>query len=263
MAELPVAALRIGGEEEALLDRLGLKRIGQLMGKPRAPLAARFGIGLVTRLDQALGSLDEVLSPRRPAPKLSAERRFAEPVVDMDSLLMTVASLARTLAPSLERNGLGARLLEATFFRIDGEVARAEVGTAAPLRSPDTVAMLFSERLAVLASDWDAGFGYDMVRLAVLRAEPQDEMQVDLAGEVAEGSDLTRLIDRLGARLGEDRITRFIPVDTHIPERAAIGGASCRRHAGEGFRERQQRRNLPLAGRSNSGERSETEFGRG
>ena len=222
IAELPVAALRIGGEAEALLDRLGLKRIGQLGGKPRAPLAARFGIGLVTRLDQALGSLDEVLSPRRPAPKLSAERRFAEPVVDMDSLLMTVASLARTLAPSLERNGLGARLLEATFFRIDGEVARAQVGTAAPLRSPDTVAMLFSERLAVLASDWDAGFGYDMVRLAALRAEPLDEMQVDLAGEVAEGSDLTRLIDRLSARLGEDRITRFIPVDSHIPERAAL-----------------------------------------
>jgi protein ImuB len=222
IAELPVAALRIGGEEEALLNRLGLKRIGHLIGTPRTPLAARFGVELVTRLDQALGFLDEVLSPRRPAPKLSAERRFAEPVVDTESLLQTIASLARTLVPALERTGLGARLLEATFFRIDGEVARAEVGTAAPLRTPETVAMLFSERLAPLASEWDAGFGFDMVRLAVLCSEPYDATQIDLAGKVKEGADLARLLDRLGARLGEDRITRFIPVDTHIPERAVI-----------------------------------------
>ena len=82
--------------------------------------------------------------------------------------------------------------------------------------------MLFSERLATLASDWDAGFGFDMVRLAVLRAEPQDATQIDLAGKVAEGADLARLVDRLGARLGPARITRFIPVDTHIPERAVM-----------------------------------------
>lgn len=220
IADLPVAALRITREQNALLDRLGLKRIGQLIGKPRAPLAARFGIDLVTRLDQALGHLDEVLSPRRPAPRLSAERRYAEPVVDIDSLLETVASLARTLVPALERHGLGARLLEASFFRIDGEVARAEVGTAAPLRAPETVAMLFSERLAALGSEWDAGFGFDMVRLAVLRSEPLDATQIDLAGKMAEGADLARLVDRLGARLGPARITRFIPVDTHIPERA-------------------------------------------
>src|SRR5918997_7218270 len=76
LADLPVAALRISEEQEAPLDRLGLKRIGQLIGKPRAPLAARFGKNLVRRLDQALGHADEVLSPRRPAPHLSAERRF-------------------------------------------------------------------------------------------------------------------------------------------------------------------------------------------
>ncbi len=220
IADLPVAALRIGAETEALLDRLGLKQIGQLIGKPRAPLAARFGIGLVTRLDQALGHLDEVLSPRRPAPRLSAERRFAEPVVDEASLLETVASLASTLSPALERHGLGARVLEVAFFRTDGAVSRASVGTAAPLREAKDVAALFSERLAALGSDWDAGFGFDMVRLAVIHAEPLDAAQIDLSGAENESAGLERLYDRLGARLGPARITRFEPVDTHIPERA-------------------------------------------
>ena len=222
IADLSVAALRIGVETEALLDRLGLKRIGQLIGKPRAPLAARFGMSLVTRLDQALGHLDEVLSPRRPAPRLSAERRFAEPVVDEATLLKTVASLAKTLSPALERQGLGARLIEVVFFRTDGEVSRASVGTAAPVRGAEDVAALFSERLAALGSDWDAGFGFDMVRLAVLRAEPLDAAQIDLSGAESESAGLAHLYNRLGARLGPARITRFEPLDTHIPERAVL-----------------------------------------
>jgi protein ImuB len=231
LADLPVAALRINEEQEALLDRLGLKRIGQLIGKPRAPLAARFGKNLVRRLDQALGHEDEVLSPRRPAPRLSAERRFAEPVVDQASLLEAVRSLARTLAPALQRHGIGARLIEAAFFRIGGKVARAAIGTAGPVRAADAIAMLFAERLAAIGDDWDAGFGFDMVRLAIIEAEALADTQIDLAGEGADAPDFSRLVDRLGARLGAARITRFVPVDTHIPERAVralpLAGASA------------------------------------
>jgi protein ImuB len=80
--------------------------------------------------------------------------------------------------------------------------------------------MLFSERLSGVGSDWDAGFGFDIVRLAVLSAEKLDESQIDFSGEGASGPDFERLVDRLGARLGPARITRFVPVDSHIPERA-------------------------------------------
>ena len=222
LAELPVAALRIGADKIALLDRLGLKRIGQLIGQPRAPLAARFGAELISRLDQALGALDTVLSPRRPAPGLSAERRFAEPVIEIDSLLQTLGSLAGRLASALERQGLGARLLEAAFFRTDGEVFRLEVGTAAPLREAEVFPLLFSERLTALADEWNPGYGFDLVRLSVFRAEPFSAEQINLSGEDGEDRGLTHLYDRLGARLGASHVTRFIPVDTHIPERAIM-----------------------------------------
>ncbi len=220
LAGLPVAALRIASEDEALLDRLGLKRIGQLYGKPRAPLAARFGSGLVTRLDQALGHLDEVLTPRRPAPQFSAERRFAEPVLDRDSLLETVRALAQAIAPALQRHGLGARLLEAVFFRVDGVASRVGVRTAGGLREANVVTRLFAERLSAIGSEWEAGLGFDMVRLAVLAAEPFDATQIDLAGSTESDASLTHLVDRLGARLGPQRITRPLAVDTHVPERA-------------------------------------------
>jgi protein ImuB len=137
-------------------------------------------------------------------------------------LLQSVTSLARALELALTRHGLGARLLEAAFFRVDGEVARMSVGTAAPFNAADAMAMLFAERLSALASDWDSGDGFDMVRLAVLAAEPHDATQIDLAGRAENDAVLTRLIDRLGARLGQAQVTRFLAVDTHIPERAAL-----------------------------------------
>lgn len=220
LAPLPVAALRLEPEQTALLDRLGLKRIGDLYGKPRAPLAARFGVGLVRRLDQALGAEDEVLSPRRPAPLLAAERRFSEPLDDEAALLEIVGSLARTLAPALERHGIGSRSLELALFCVDGRVGRIVVGTAAPLRDPEGVRFLFRERIAALGT-LDAGFGFETARLSVLRVQDLKPTQTDLSGEGGEETDVERLVDRLGARLGMARVRRLLPVDTHSPERAA------------------------------------------
>ena len=72
LAPLPVRGLRLPPEVAAALQRMGLRRIGDLLSLPRAPLTARFGDILLRRLDQALGSLDEPLSPRLPPPACSA-----------------------------------------------------------------------------------------------------------------------------------------------------------------------------------------------
>ena len=232
LSALPVAALRLDGEQVALLERLGLKQIGQLAGQPRAPLAARFGLSLIRRLDQALGFEDEPLSPRRPAPELSAERRFAEPLIDQTAVFSTVRSLADGLAGSLERLGSGARHLELALFRVDGVVQRTSVSTSRPSRQAQDLAALFRERLASMGEGGDTGFGYDtdcgfdtgmgldMIRLSVMEAEQLDAVQVNLSGEADLAAGLDQLVDRIGARLGTGRVTRLAPVDSHIPERA-------------------------------------------
>src|SRR5260370_41490787 len=94
IAPLPLAALRLDHDTVFALERVGLKRIGQIMDAPRAPLAARFGRELLRRLDQALGSEEEAISPRRPLPALIAERRFAEPIAREEDIAATLTSLA-------------------------------------------------------------------------------------------------------------------------------------------------------------------------
>ena len=76
MLDLPIAALRVDAETVADLKTSGLTCVADLMSRPRAPFAARFGRELLLRLDQALGHVEEPISPRLPLPAAMAEQRF-------------------------------------------------------------------------------------------------------------------------------------------------------------------------------------------
>jgi len=198
------------------LAQVGLKQVGDVLDKPRAPLAARFGSDFVRRLDQALGLEDEPITPRLPVPSYVVEQRFAEPIALERDVLATIEHLANELARILERRGDGARQLQAALFRTDGKVQRIAVGTSAPLRDAARIRRLFTDRLAALDDECDPGFGFDVVRLSALVAERLDPAQTGLT--TLDAPDLAHLIDRLGARFGLRRVTRLVPQDTHIPE---------------------------------------------
>lgn len=227
LMRLPIAALRTEADIVADLATAGLKRIEDLATRPRAPFAARFGEGLVLRLDQAFGHIDEPITPRLPVPEAMAEQRFHEPIARETDVLCTIENLARELSRVLERRGEGARLVQLALFRTDGKVHRLEIGTGAPLRDPARVRKLFEERLAVLGDAWDPGFGYDMVRLSALVTERTDPVQTGLS-QPDHAEEMAHLIDRLGARFGLSRVTRQVPQNTHIPEFAV---ASVPAHA--------------------------------
>ena len=225
LAPLPLAALRLDGETLSALERVGLKRVGQIVDAPRAPLAARFGREMLRRLDRALGKEEEAIDPRRPAPLLIAERNFAEPVSREEDIAATLASLASRLEKSLEMRDEGGRVFELSLFRVDGAVARTPLHTSRPVRQARLVLDLFREKFAGTGlfggdEDFDAGFGFDMIRLAVIETAPSETVQADLDGTAAAAGDLDQLIDRIGARLGSGRVGRMVARDSHIPERA-------------------------------------------
>jgi protein ImuB len=220
LAPLPIAALRLPPETVAALRRVGLKRIGDILDLPRAPLAARFGEAVLRQLARALGTEREPLTPILPVAAYVAEQPFAEPIAREEDVLLVIARLAARLKPVLERRGEGARCIELALFRTDGAVRRIVVATSRPVRDPPDIRALYVERLASLADALDPGFGFDLARLSVLAAEPCPPEQIGL-GERADDADLDRLIDRLSARLGARRVMRLIANDSHIPEVAS------------------------------------------
>jgi protein ImuB len=222
LAPLPLAALRLADETVAVLERLGLKRVADILDLPRSPLAARFGEDLLRQLDRALGREREALNPRLPVPPYFTEQRFAEPVTREEEVLAAVQKLAARLAVLLERRGEGARSVELRLFRTDGAVRCIAAGTSRPLRAPPAVRALFAERLAALADEWDPGFGFDLARLAVLAAEPAPPEQMGLSTRAEPGA-LDQLVDRLAARLGRHGVSRLVAQDSHVPELACAG----------------------------------------
>jgi protein ImuB len=221
LAPLPLAALRLGAEVRTGLESVGLRTVGSLLSMPRAPLARRFGVGLLLRLDQALGAVEEAVSPRLPVAPLSVERGLSEPVLLIETIERLLLMLAMSLKKDLEARGEGARRLQLALFRVDGAVSRIGVGTSRPMREPALIARLFHEKLAALENAIDAGYGFDFLRLSALATAEYQEEQGDLAAEDSDsGEDLALFVDRVHARLGEQAVMRPALVESHIPERA-------------------------------------------
>ena len=219
---LPVHTLVVDDAVTRALRRAGLKTIGDVAARESHEISARFGMAFTERLHQALGQGDAPISPRKPPADFTAEKRFAEPVTTEAVIAATLAALAQVLAPRMAQQGKGTRRLVASFFRADGAVRSIAVLAGHPTRDTKVMARLFDERLDALADPLDPGFGFDLIRLAAHDTVLLDSVQQGFDTASHEAEDVGRLVDRLAARLGPRRILRYVPQDTHIPERVDL-----------------------------------------
>jgi len=219
-ASLPVAGLRLDGETVLLLNRLGLRRIGQLADLPRLSLARRFSRGApaqnpLIRLDQLTGHMAEPVSPPDAPPVFRADARLAEPIFDPTHHL---PGLCATLCDQLAKAHQGARRLCLTVYRTDGEVSHIDAACTLPSRDPAHLAFLFRDRLERI----NPGFGFDLITLEARATETLGTRQTDLVGNSDPGLEISHLVDRLTTRFGRAALAQLQPVASHIPERADV-----------------------------------------
>lgn len=220
--QMPVVALNgMPSETTIALRRAGLKTLGALADRPAASLAARFGQAFVTELSRTLGRETAGIAPLRPAPQIFVARTFAEPLTQTEAIEGVLGELIGEASQRLQEMKQGGRAFEASFFRSDGAVRRLCVETGRPLRDPPTLMRLYRERLATLADPIDPGFGFDVIRLAVVRSEALGDAQVALDATAEDETSVPDLIDRLVVRFGPEHVVRFEPQDTHDPRLAS------------------------------------------
>lgn len=214
---LPVAALGLAPATVEALGRVGLRRIAQLMGKPRAPLVSRFGTALVASLDRALGHLPTALDMRLPEVPFRERLAFAEPIALREDLERAARKCLAGLCRRLEREQAGARRVRVRFFRVDGAVPQITIGTSRPCRDADVLFRLLVQHFDKL----DPGFGIDVAVADILDRDMAGGVQGALGATAGQDRDaVADLGDRLANRLGAKAIYRLQPVESHRPERA-------------------------------------------
>jgi len=214
IALLPVDALRLPEKTGIALQRLGIRRIADLLALPRASITRRFGPQVLLRLDQALGHHPEGISPLPEPPGYGVRITLPDPIGLSADVMAGTQRLLHQLCAKLQAREAGARVLQLTLRRVDQSAQQVELRLACPMRDAARIMPLFRRGIDQV----DAGFGIDQLRLEATLVEPLPATQTTHA-TTAPNKGLDDLLTRIGNRIGLDNVQRFLPADSHIPER--------------------------------------------
>lgn len=225
--QAPVWLLGPGREHWDALQGMGLRQLSDLLRLPRAGLARRFGEGLLDDLDRARGARPD------PRPWLTAPERFVARLelamrADHADQVLHAAQLLLVQLVAWAR-ARQSRVLAFTLHMLHESRHRAEQSTPAATRlrvelaepSVDTahLQLLLRERLGrveLVAPTLEL-----QLHCHELRQQPAPNAEL-FPNRHSDQAGWLRLIERLQARLGDERVLRLQPVADHRPERASV-----------------------------------------
>ena len=216
LADLPLAALRLDGTVCTAMAASGLRRIGDILNMPRAPLAARFGSQVTSRLDAALGHVNESFTPIAPVRPRVVMQAFAEPIAAPEDIHAVIDHLAGEVAEMLRRDGMASRRLQLGWQRVDGAVLAHDVHLSRPSRD----AAGFRRLLASAGEAVNPEFGLERMWMEAHDCSPQAPTAIGFDDGISVSESRASLIDRLVARLGHGAVLHFKSRECWQPEAA-------------------------------------------
>jgi protein ImuB len=225
LARAPVWLLGPGRAHWEALQGMGLHTIDDLRRVPRDGLARRFGPVVLDELDRAMGQRPDPREPIALPPAFDSRLELFARADTTEQLMHGAAVLLARLVAWLSAQHAFVRRFTLVMEHekrsrhdVPGSgITSLDVALAEPSRDSAHLAVLLRERLAQLqlpAPTLDLRLhAEDIAR----RAPPNTEL---FPTPAAEHEGLTRLIERLQARLGREQVQRLVPVQDHRPERA-------------------------------------------
>ena len=222
----PVWLLGPGREHWEALQGMGLRTLGDLRRLPRAGLARRFGEGLLHELDCAWGARPDPREPITLPPAFESRLELFARADTTEQVLFGAQVLLQRLVAWLSAQHAFVRRFTLVMQhearrRSDAQTpadTHLDIALAEPSRDAVHLLVLLRERLAALqlpAPTLDLRLQASDI---AHRAPPNTEL-FPTPGSESEG--LTRLIERLQARLGPEQVQRLVRVQDHRPERAS------------------------------------------
>jgi protein ImuB len=211
---LPLACLPHTWAHAPMLQRAGLRCLGDLHRLPRGPLTRRFGQPLLHALDQAYGqrpeAFDWVTAPERFEQSLELPHR----VEDAPALLQGAQRLLLALQTWLQARHLGVLAIELSYkhdfaARAAGTGGRLAVRTGTPLRHTAHLLRLLREELNRTQLAGPVG----SITLSALETQALPQHSNSFLPDShsftqAKDEQVQQLLERLSARLGNANVQR-------------------------------------------------------
>jgi len=211
--EVPLERLTRDGKARRLVRDIGLRHIGECLALPRPELARRAGPGLLLLFDRLLGRAPDPRDPWQPPARFAQTVELQAEICQQTALVFPARRLLLSLCGFLR--GIGAatqQLLWSLQHRDEQADTRFRQGLLEPGRDPQHLLELFQERIERLSLTAPV----IAVRLEVGDCLPFAETSGALFD--APTGPAPGLLERLGSRLGEQRVRGLGTRADHRPE---------------------------------------------
>jgi len=212
------------------LQGIGCRTLADVRALPRAGLQRREGGALLQRLAETYGEAPDPRPWFTPPLRFEMGLELLERADDAGRLVFAAQRLVQPLAGWLAQQWLAASRI-ALHLRHETSHRRAlpdtvlRIGLAEASRDPKQIGLLLSERLQRLELPAPVYALTLSVEECVSHAGKASVLWSDDGS--AAGSGLLALIDRLGARLGPERVQRLTLQADHRPEQATRVRPAC------------------------------------
>jgi protein ImuB len=225
VAELPLFLLDWPGSTLAHLTDLGVLRLRDILELPAEGIARRFGTGIALCLDRLMGRVPDPREPYLPPPRLRSRLELPAEAEGIEALLFPLKRQLAEFEGALRARGAGVQRL--TLLLEHGRRSRTRVPLefASPEREADFILAIAREKLGRLTLPAST-LALDLRAEALLPYVPRAGSWLPGAKEHA--LDRGRLVERLAARLGGERVFGVALADDHRPERDWVPARSAR-----------------------------------
>jgi protein ImuB len=230
----PPESLRFDTETTERLHKLGLHQVRDILGMKGTTLRRRFGYVVIERINQAVGTAQEFITPVIPVEPYIERLPCLEPIARIEGIEIALQRLLESLCKKLISEGKGARELVFRSYRIDNKQIDVSIGTSAATTNVHHLFKLFEQKLSSI----EPALGIELFTLEATKFEDHQSSQEEIwkqAGGLTNNK-LSELIDRLSIRIGTSAIFRYLPDEHYLPERSFKKTLSLKDVAASGWK---------------------------
>lgn len=214
IATLPVAALEPSSDVASILQKWGVRTVGELLALGQDALAERLGLEAFALFAAASDTTLRPLKLVRPEEQFEESFDFEQPIETLEPLLFLLRRFVDQIGQRLESTGFVAEILTLRLRLESGEWMDRPLRLPQPTREPDVLFRMLRTHLETMRTESPIV----TVALAAEPTRPQQKQFGLFETALRDPQQFRETLARLSALLGAERVGTPVVEDSHRPD---------------------------------------------